>query len=155
MKKLNSSKMSGIALAMAAAGFAGCASTSSSPSTGSAASAASTDLVHCYGVNKCGGHNDCKTASNACAGHASCKGTGFVAIPAKACEDVGGTQKDSWQGSIAKADLEHCYGVNKCAGHNDCKTAENACAGHASCKGHGFVAMPAKACGDIGGKTGS
>lgn len=152
MKKSNSSKMSGIALAVAAAGFAGCASTSSNPPT---VSTASTDLVHCYGVNKCGGHNDCKTASNACAGHASCKGTGFVAVPAKACGDLGGTQKDGWQGSVAKVDLEHCYGVNKCAGHNDCKTADNACAGHASCKGHGFVAMPAKACDDVGGKTGS
>lgn len=48
----------------------------------------------------------------------------------------------------------HCYGVNQCKGHNDCKTAENACAGHAVCKGHGFVVMSEKACGDIGGDVG-
>jgi len=47
----------------------------------------------------------------------------------------------------------HCYGVNKCKGHNDCKTANNACKGMASCKGHGFVNMSQKACDDIGGTT--
>ena len=62
--------------------------------------------------------------------------------------------RDEWRGSVAKADLSKCYGVNTCGGHNDCKTAKNSCAGHASCKGTGFVAMPAKACGDVGGKVG-
>ena len=47
----------------------------------------------------------------------------------------------------------HCYGVNKCKGHNDCKTSQNACKGHASCKGQGFVAMSAGACEKIGGKV--
>ena len=153
MKKTTLPKISGIALAIAAAGFAaGCVN---SQSSGSKASASSTDLVHCYGVNKCGGHNDCKTAGNACAGQASCNGQGFVGMPSKACGDVGGEQKDSWAGTVAKSDLIHCYGVNKCGGHNDCKGADNACAGQASCKGQGFVAMPAKACGDIGGKSGA
>ena len=148
-------KLTGAALAIAAAGLIGCESMPGygGDSTASAAAAAKADLVHCYGVNICGGHNDCKTASNACAGHASCKGTGYVGMPAKACADVGGTQKDSWTGSIAKADLVHCSGVNICGGHNDCKTASNACAGQASCKGTGFVATPAKACKDIGGKV--
>ena len=146
-------KMTGIALAIAAAGLmAGCAGNQTGPAT---ASANSTDLVHCYGVNKCGGHNDCKSADNACAGKASCKGTGFVAMPSKACADIGGNTKDEWKGSVAKSDLIHCYGVNKCGGHNDCATANNACAGKASCKGTGFVAMPAKACGDVGGKSGA
>jgi len=53
----------------------------------------------------------------------------------------------------AKANI-HCYGVNKCKGHNDCKSAQNACKGHASCKGHGFVSMSAKACDHLGGKVG-
>lgn len=48
----------------------------------------------------------------------------------------------------------HCYGVNVCKGHNDCKTANNACKGQASCKGHGFVTMSEKACIDIGGTVG-
>ena len=48
----------------------------------------------------------------------------------------------------------HCYGVNKCKGHNDCKTDKNACKGHASCKGMGFVSMSKHACDEIGGKVG-
>ena len=48
----------------------------------------------------------------------------------------------------------HCYGVNKCKGHNDCKTADNACKGHAACKGHGFVSMSEHACDAVGGKVG-
>ncbi|MGD2082591.1 MAG: hypothetical protein PVF91_06475 [Chromatiales bacterium] len=145
---------SGVAMAMAAAGLlAGC---SGNPlhSSASAAPAGKVELAHCYGVNKCAGHNDCKTAANACKGQASCKGHGFVAMPPGACADVGGTVKDAWRGEVAKADLVHCAGVNKCAGHNDCKTAANACKGHASCKGQGFVAMPEGACEDIGGEAG-
>ena len=47
--------------------------------------------VHCFGVNKCKGHNDCKTANNACKGHAACKGQGFVAMSKHACEEIGGS----------------------------------------------------------------
>ena len=150
-------KFTGAAMAVMVAGLVGCNATEAETATSSAVAnnGATTDLVHCYDVNVCGGHNDCKTAENACAGQASCKGTGFVAMPAKACADVGGTVKDKWVGSVAKADLVHCNDVNVCGGHNDCKTANNACAGHASCKGTGFVSMPAKACGDIGGSVGS
>jgi uncharacterized membrane protein len=143
-------KLSGITLAMAAAGLAGSMSLPAAAEAGGSA-----DLVHCYGANVCKGHNDCKTAENACAGQAECKGHGFVGMPSKSCADIGGTRQDEWEGSIAKADLVHCYGVNTCKGHNDCKTAENACAGQAQCKGHGFVAAPAKACGDVGGKAGA
>lgn len=142
--------LSGAALAVAVAGLAGCANNTSAPTA-----AGTTDLVHCYGVNVCKGHNDCKTADNACGGHASCKGSGFVGMPSKACGDVGGKIKDDWKGSVAKADLVHCYGVNVCKGHNDCKTANNACGGHASCKGTGFVSTTAKSCADIGGKEGA
>lgn len=53
-------------------------------------------------------------------------------------------------GSDAKV---HCFGVNKCKGHNDCKTATNACKGHAECKGHGFVTMSKHACEEIGGSV--
>ena len=78
-------KSTGAALAIAAAGMVGCAGYTTTDSASSAS-----DDVHCYGVNKCNGHNDCKTASNACKGHASCKGSGFVSIPASACDHVGG-----------------------------------------------------------------
>ena len=154
MKKSTIPKASGITLALAAAGLLGACE---SIQTGQAApsAAAKTDLVHCHGVNACGGQNDCKTASNACAGKASCRGQGFVKMPSKACGNVGGAVKDDWKGAVAKADLIHCHGVNVCGGHNDCKTASNACAGKASCKGHGFVAMPAAACSNIGGDEGA
>ena len=146
-------KLSGTSLALLAAGMIGCTATNPSTSGGSSAST-TTDLVHCYGVNVCKGHNDCKTANNQCTGHATCQGTGFVAMPSKACADVGGKQEDSWKGSINKADLIQCHGVNVCKGHNDCKTATNACTGHASCNGSGWVYTPEKACKDIGGKVG-
>ncbi len=55
------------------------------------ASAGENSEVHCYGVNVCKGHNDCKTASNACSGQASCKGQGFVVVSEKTCADIGGT----------------------------------------------------------------
>ena len=75
-------KKTGIALAMAAAG-----ALATAPMTASAAEEAK---VHCYGVNKCKGHNDCKTASNECKGHGSCKGQGFVSMSAHACDAIGG-----------------------------------------------------------------
>lgn len=48
-------------------------------------------MVKCFGVNKCKGHNDCKTATNACKGHASCKGQGFIKMSEHACEEIGGS----------------------------------------------------------------
>jgi len=77
-------KSTGAALAIAAASLVGCAGYGTDKSAGSIKD------VHCYGVNKCKGHNDCKTASNACKGHASCKGHGFISMPASACDHVGG-----------------------------------------------------------------
>jgi hypothetical protein len=58
---------------------------------GQSMSVASSGFVHCMGVNVCKGHNDCKTATNACKGHGECKGQGFVALPAAACSNIGGT----------------------------------------------------------------
>ena len=79
----NSNKAMGIAMAVAAAGMLSVAAPSF-------AAGASDAKVHCYGVNKCKGHNDCKTATNACKGHSSCKGHGFVAVSEKACDHLGG-----------------------------------------------------------------
>lgn len=153
MKQQPKTVLTGVAMALAAAGLAtGCQTYGGAKPATTAAN--TVDLVECHGVNVCGGHNDCKTASNACGGHASCKGTGWVKMPAAACGNIGGETVSVPHGSIAKADLVHCSGVNVCGGHNDCKTANNACAGHASCKGTGFVAMPAKSCKDVGGKVG-
>ena len=145
-------KATGVALAMAAAGLiSGCATTESS----APAAAETVALVQCSGVNKCGGHNDCATANNKCGGHASCKGTGWVAMPEKACGDIGGEVGEATASVAQSTDLIHCHGVNVCAGHNDCGTANNSCAGQASCKGTGFVATTAKSCDDIGGEVGA
>lgn len=157
------STVKGAAVALAVASLVGCTTATTSTSSQASATAASagsagtTDLAHCYGANICKGHNDCKTASNACAGQGACKGQGgFVTAPVKACGDIGGEVRDAWRGSVASADLVHCYGVNVCKGHNDCKTANNACAGQGACKGQGgFVALTTKACGDVGGKVGA
>ncbi len=78
-------KTSGLALAIAAAGLIGCATAATSTSS-------SAELVHCYGVTACKGHNDCKTAENACKGQAACKGHGFAAMTSEACADAGGTE---------------------------------------------------------------
>jgi uncharacterized membrane protein len=81
---VKSKQAMGIALAMAAAGLL------NTTSLVNAAESSADSKVHCYGVNKCKGHNDCKTASNACKGHAACKGQGFVAVSEKACDHLGG-----------------------------------------------------------------
>ena len=64
-------KLTGAALAMAAAGLLMSA-------TVTTVSAAEGKTVHCEGVNACKGHNDCKSAKNACKGLGECKGTGHV-----------------------------------------------------------------------------
>lgn len=183
MKYLSEQPLRGATIALAVAGLAGCGGAEAPPTVAdgnaaieaaktagqelteaaagavevaSNAAAGSVDLAHCYDANICQGHNDCKTANNACAGQGACKGQGgFVAMPVKACGDVGGKVQDEWRGQAASADLVHCYGVNTCQGHNDCKTAGNACAGQGACSGQGFVATGEKACADIGGKVGA
>jgi len=77
-------KTTGLAMAIAAASLVGCASTAETSSS-------SAEMVHCYGVTACKGHNDCKTAENACKGQAACKGHGFAAMTEEACADAGGT----------------------------------------------------------------
>ncbi len=151
MKTNAISMISGISLAMMAAGLAGYA-----PAGQAAAKARTVELVHCSGVNSCKGHNDCKTAGNACAGQGSCKGQGFVAAGAAACTAMDGKVEagTKFKVAAAQANMTHCMGVNSCKGHNDCKTASNACKGHGSCKGQGFVALPAATCAKVGGTAG-
>ena len=78
-------KTTGLAMAIAAASLVGCANTAETSAS------ASSEMVHCYGVTACKGHNDCKTAENACKGQAACKGHGFAAMTEKECADAGGT----------------------------------------------------------------
>lgn len=56
--------------------------------------------------------------------------------------------------AIAKDDTVHCYGVNACKGHADCKTTQHECKGMNACKGQGFKAMSAGACLTKGGTIG-
>lgn len=53
----------------------------------------------------------------------------------------------------AEAAKIHCYGVNKCKGQNDCKTAKNSCKGMGSCAGQGFKAMSKAECKKDGGSV--
>jgi len=156
MKHKTKSTLQGTAVALAVASLMGCTATANETASVKTAAVATNvvEAAHCYGVNKCNGHNDCKTAENACKGQAVCKGQGFVAMSTTTCDDIGGTVQDEWRGAVNTAELTHCYGVNKCNGHNDCKTAENACKGQAVCKGHGFVALSEKVCDDVGGTVG-
>jgi len=157
MDQNTKTKLKGTAVALAVAGLMGCTAVAedSSAKVAKASVTNTVEMAHCYDVNVCKGHNDCKTAENACKSQAVCKGHGFVAMSTTTCDDIGGTVKDDWRGPINTAELTHCYGVNQCNGHNDCKTAENACKGQAVCKGHGFVALSAQACADVGGKVGA
>lgn len=153
MKKTKQSVLSGTILALTMATLSGChMKERGTELTSKPQSNSTTDLVHCYGVNKCKGHNDCGGANNSCHGMANCKGQGFITLPTKACADVGGKVQDEWVGKISTSDLIQCYGVNVCGGHNSCQTANNACSGKGSCKGQGFIAATAKSCDEIGGE---
>lgn len=80
-----SQKLTGVALATAAAAvFA----TGAMMSTTVQAADMS---VHCSGINSCKGTSECKTAKNDCKGHNACKGQGWVTKDsAKDCEAAGG-----------------------------------------------------------------
>ncbi|MGB7183901.1 MAG: hypothetical protein WA888_09540 [Burkholderiaceae bacterium] len=84
------SKSRGATLALAAAGLVGCAGMAPDKMAMTKTANASGN-VHCYGVNKCKGHNDCKSAGNSCKGQSSCKGQGFISMSPAACDHVGGS----------------------------------------------------------------
>ena len=81
-----SQKLTGIALATAAAAvFAAGAMMSTVVQADDA-------KVHCSGINSCKGTSECKSAKNDCKGHNACKGQGWVTKDsAKDCEAAGGT----------------------------------------------------------------
>ena len=72
-------KLTGIALAAAAAGMFATAGIGS-------AFAAEEGKIHCEGVNACKGKSDCKGAKNACKGENACKGKGFTVMSEKDCK---------------------------------------------------------------------
>lgn len=74
---MNRRKLTGIALATAAAGMF--AMTAAGPAAAQAAK------VKCEGVNACKGQGGCKGAKNSCKGHNSCKGQGFMEMSEADC----------------------------------------------------------------------
>lgn len=87
---LNARKVTGFAVATAAAGLFATAAVNS---VHAAAHAKEGGKVQCLGINACKGQGACATASNACKGQNACKGKGMVEVSAKECEAKGGTVK--------------------------------------------------------------
>lgn len=81
---ISAKKLTGLALATAAAGMFATAGIAP------AFAAKHEGMVHCLGVNGCKGKSDCATASNACKGMNACKGKGMNAMSAKDCKAKGG-----------------------------------------------------------------
>jgi hypothetical protein len=79
---MNAKKLTGVAVALAAASMFATATVSN-------AFAAEGGKVKCEGGNECKGKGACKTAKNECSGKNACKGQGYVeAKDAKACTDL-------------------------------------------------------------------
>jgi hypothetical protein len=80
---MNAKKLTGLAIATAAAGLFALASAPMAVAGGEG-------KVKCSGVNACKGKGECATASNSCAGHNACKGKGWVHMGKADCEKKGG-----------------------------------------------------------------
>lgn len=80
MNIMNAKKLTGLALATAAAGLF--------MTAGLSAAYAGKDeaKVHCDGVNACKGQTACQTATNACKGQNSCKGKGWSYMSKAECD---------------------------------------------------------------------
>jgi hypothetical protein len=81
---LNAKKLTGLALATAAAGLFAAAGVATT------AVAADAAKVKCEGINACKGQGKCAQSSHSCAGQNSCKGKGWVEASEKECKDKGG-----------------------------------------------------------------
>ncbi|GMR03524.1 MAG: hypothetical protein BMS9Abin22_025 [Gammaproteobacteria bacterium] len=80
---ISAKKLTGLALATAAAGMFAIASIP-------AANAAEAGKIHCMGVNACKGKTECATATNGCKSQNSCKGKGWLSMTKKECKAKGG-----------------------------------------------------------------
>ena len=78
-------KLTGIALATAAAGMF--AVTAAGPAAAQGAK------VKCEGVNACKGKSDCKTAKSDCKGHNACKGQGWNEMSKADCDKAKAAMK--------------------------------------------------------------
>ena len=84
----------GLASAAALFAIASLANAATSPTGSTGAAVGARDTVHCYGVNSCKGHADCKTTAHECKGMNSCRGQGFNNLAAGMCLRRGGTIGD-------------------------------------------------------------
>ena len=96
MNTVNASRLSGIALATAAAtllltGCGGNSTTAKVKEKAAAPEAANVADVKCSGINSCKGTGACGSATNACAGQNSCKGKGWIKASKADCDAKGGT----------------------------------------------------------------
>ena len=78
-KKISGAAVAAAAAALLATGFSGATIAGQSEAT-----------VKCSGVNACKGMSACATATNACAGHNSCKGQGWIKTSKEECDKKGG-----------------------------------------------------------------
>jgi len=81
-------KLSGIALATAAATLLLAGTTANAAKHEKAAAAE----IKCSGINSCKGKSACATATSACAGQNSCKGKGWIKASAEECKTKGGKE---------------------------------------------------------------
>ncbi|MEK7206336.1 MAG: hypothetical protein AAB134_00435 [Pseudomonadota bacterium] len=79
---MNARKLTGLALATAAAGLFATAGIPAAYAGKEVAKA------HCDGVNSCKGQSACQTASSACKGQNSCKGKGWLLLSKEECNAV-------------------------------------------------------------------
>lgn len=77
---MNAKKLTGLALATAAAGLF---ATAGIPA---AYAGKHEGKMHCDGVNGCKGKSACQTADNACKGQNSCKGKGYIEMSKAECD---------------------------------------------------------------------
>jgi hypothetical protein len=87
-KRATVRKLSGAAIALAAAGMFLSGTTAT-------VSAADEAQIHCVGVNACKGQTECKTAKNDCKGQNACKGKGFLPMTSAECKAKGGKIEES------------------------------------------------------------
>jgi len=88
---MKAKKLTGIALATAAAGMF--ALGASVPAEAASHAGAQAGKVKCEGVNACKGKGDCKGAKNACKGQAACKGQGFTEMSQADCDKAKAAMK--------------------------------------------------------------
>jgi len=85
---MNAKKLTGLAIATAAAGLF---ATASIPAAYAGKDEAK---IHCDGVNSCKGQTACQSATNACKGQNSCKGKGWMYLSKEECNTAKAKMKE-------------------------------------------------------------